>query len=178
MHFFDEAFETGYKEYQMLFTLYMGRSKLNLCMAQFGKCKEDALEALKIKPEDAQMWLILARSRYFLERWSEGQKYLQQGLDKCPGDKKLLKLKETFDVAVKNESIRANDVATLQTMKMDKKLEVYRNLRGKKCKIGKKVHHLPESVELQIFTDDDNKLHFPVLLLYDEFMATDFIQDW
>jgi len=63
-------------------------------------------------------------------------------------------------------------------MKQDKKLEVYRNLRGKKCKIGKKIHHLPESVELQIFEDDDSKLHFPVLLLYDEFMATDFIQDW
>ena len=63
-------------------------------------------------------------------------------------------------------------------MKQDKKLEVYRNLRKKKCKIGKKVHHLPESVELQISEDDDGKLHFPVLLLYDEFMATDFIQDW
>lgn len=75
MHFFDEAFETGYKEYQMTFTLYMGRSKLNLLLAQFGKCKDDCLEALKIKPESANMWLVLSRSRYFLEKWQEGLKY-------------------------------------------------------------------------------------------------------
>lgn len=51
MHFFNEAFKTGWKEYQSMFTLYMGRSKLNLLIGQFGKCKEDALEALKINPE-------------------------------------------------------------------------------------------------------------------------------
>ena len=77
MHYFAEAFKTGYKEHQMLFTLYMGRAKLNLLIAQFGKSKEDALEALKIKDNDAQMWLVLVRSRYFLEKWGEGMKYIK-----------------------------------------------------------------------------------------------------
>jgi hypothetical protein len=36
----------------MLFTLYSGRAKLNLLIAQFGHCKEDCLEALKIKDND------------------------------------------------------------------------------------------------------------------------------
>ena len=76
MHFFNEAFKTGYKEYQMLFTLYMGRAKLNLLIAQFGKCKEDCLEALKIKETDEQMWLVLSRSRYFVEKYQEGLKYI------------------------------------------------------------------------------------------------------
>jgi hypothetical protein len=49
LHFFDEALATGYKEYQTLYALYMGRAKLNILMAQFGRCKEDALEALKIR---------------------------------------------------------------------------------------------------------------------------------
>jgi hypothetical protein len=49
MHFFTEAFDTGYKEPEMLFTLHMGRAKLNLLIAQFGKCKEDCLDALKLK---------------------------------------------------------------------------------------------------------------------------------
>lgn len=31
---------------------------------------------------------------------------------------------------------------------------------------------------MNITVDSKGKLHFPVLLLYDEFMATDFIQDW
>lgn len=93
MHFFNEAFNTGYKEYQMLFTLYMGRAKLNLLIAQFGKCKEDCLEALKIKDNDEQMWLVLSRSRYFVEKYQEGLKYINQGLEKCPGSAKLLNMK-------------------------------------------------------------------------------------
>jgi len=51
-------------------------------------------------------------------------------------------------------------------------------LREKKCKIGKKVHFLPEIVEISITVDSEGFIHFPVLLLYDEYMATDFIQDW
>jgi hypothetical protein len=31
---------------------------------------------------------------------------------------------------------------------------------------------------MNIRVDAKGKLHFPVLILYDEFMATDFIQDW
>jgi hypothetical protein len=63
-------------------------------------------------------------------------------------------------------------------VKDDEKLAVYRSLRSKGVKIGKKCHHLPETVEMNINLDSKGKLHFPVLILYDEFMATDFIQDW
>jgi hypothetical protein len=55
---------------------------------------------------------------------------------------------------------------------------VYRNLRGKKVKLGKQIHYLPEIVEVAITEDSQNMLHFPVLILYDEYMATDFVQDW
>ena len=96
MHFFTEAFETGYKEPNTLFTLYMGRAKLNLLIAQFGKCKEDCLEALKLRPKDDQMWLILSRSRYFLEKWSEGLKYAEDGLKVCPTSAKLQNMKVLF----------------------------------------------------------------------------------
>jgi hypothetical protein len=148
----------------------MGRAKLNLLTAQFGKCKEDCLEALKIKPEDEQMWLVLARSRYFLEKYTEGLKYCNQGLEKCPHSRKLMALKMTYEQSIENEKQYVKEISTLQSIKEDKRMEVYRNLRGKKVKIGKRVHHLPESLELQISLDEDGKLHFPVLLLYDEFM--------
>ena len=46
-----------------------------MLLAQFGKCKEDALEALKIRDDDESLWLVLVRSRYFTEKWQEGMKY-------------------------------------------------------------------------------------------------------
>mmetsp|Transcript_32917 Transcript_32917/g.50329 ORF Transcript_32917/g.50329 Transcript_32917/m.50329 type:complete len:149 (+) Transcript_32917:345-791(+) len=148
MHFFNEAMATEYKEPKTRFELYMGRAKLNLLIAQFGKCKEDALEALKFKDTDEQMWLILSRSRYFVEKWQEGMKYTEQGLAKCPGSPKLLHMKGLYVEALAYEKQCIQDVATLQAQKEDGKMKIYRNLRSKKVKLGKKVHHLPESVEL------------------------------
>jgi len=63
----------------------------------------------------------------------------------------------------------------MQALAKDKRLSVYRNLRSKRVKIGKKIHYLPEIVEVATTEDSQNKLHFPVLILYDEYMATDFI---
>ena len=51
-------------------------------------------------------------------------------------------------------------------------------MREKKIKLGKRIHYLPEIVEVNIELDSSGKLHFPVLILYDEFMASDFIQDF
>jgi len=76
----------------------MGRAKLNLLIGQFGKCKEDCLEALKIKGDDENMWLILARSRFFLDKWQEGLKYVGTGLEFHPKSEKLLHLKKSFEV--------------------------------------------------------------------------------
>lgn len=66
----------------------------------------------------------------------------------------------------------------MKTLQSDKKIEVYRALRSKGVKLGKKVHHLPEIVDVNIWLDEEGLLHFPVLILYDEFMATDFVQDF
>jgi hypothetical protein len=62
--------------------------------------------------------------------------------------------------------------------KEDVKMNVYRTLRSKKVKIGKCMHDLPATVESSITIDKKGKLHFPVLILYEEFMTTDFIEDW
>ena len=77
-----------------------------------------------------------------------------------------------------HEKVIVKEVAGLTALKEDQKIKVYRKLRENKVKLGKKVHHLPDSLELQITLDDYGKLHFPVLFLYDEFNQTDFIQDW
>jgi len=60
-------------------------------------------------------------------------------------------------------------------VKTDKKLAIYRQLREHKVRLGKKIPYIPEGQDIEISVDKDGKLHFPVLLLYDEFMQTDFI---
>jgi Cns1/TTC4 Wheel domain len=139
--------------------------------------RDDCLEARKYKQTE-QVYTVLARSRIFLERYKEAVEYCLEGVKLFPDS---IVLKSVLTKAREEESKelkRIEDVSTIQAMTKDKKLSVYRNLRQKKVKLGKRIHFLPEIVELQITEDADGTLHFPVLLLYDEYMATDFIQDW
>lgn len=57
-------------------------------------------------------------------------------------------------------------------------MRVYRALISKGVKLGKAMHDLPASVDGNIWVDKRDRLHFPVLILYEEYMVTDFIQDW
>lgn len=121
---------------------------------------------------------MLARSRIFLDRFREGADYAAEGLKLFPESASLKAVLARAQEEEKKETKRIEEVATMQALSKDKKLSVYRNLRSKKIKLGKKTMYLPETVELQISEDAEGRLHFPVLLLYEEYMATDFIQDW
>lgn len=72
----------------------------------------------------------------------------------------------------------ASQIDTLKQEKENDKINVFHALRANKIKIGKPLQEVPVDVNLEITMDKYKKLHFPVLLLYDEFMVTDFIQDW
>jgi len=66
----------------------MGRAKLNLFRANFGHCKNDCLDALKLKQSE-QIWFILVRTRYFVEKYDECLKYAKQALEKYPNAHKI-----------------------------------------------------------------------------------------
>jgi len=57
----------------------MGRAKTNMLIAQFGRVKEDCLEALKLQ-ETEQAYTILAKSRILVERYREAIEYCEKGL--------------------------------------------------------------------------------------------------
>jgi hypothetical protein len=110
-----------------------------------------------------------------VERYREAIEYCEKGLKKISDSKSIKAVLENAKEEEKKENKRIDEVSTVQALAKDKKLAVYRNMRSKKIKIGKKVHFLPEIVEVSITEDSKSKLHFPVLILYDEFMATDFV---
>jgi hypothetical protein len=142
---------------------------------QCGHVKDDCLEALKWRDDDYQCYFILARSRLAVEQYGDCVKYIKQGLVKCPDSKKLHELNIKCSEALELELERVKQITTISEAKEDKRLEVYRNLRSKGVKMGKRLHQLPETVDMTITLDKRGKLHFPVLLLYEEFMTTDFI---
>ena len=66
-------------------------------------------------------------------------------------------------------------IELINEAKQDKMMEVYRAIRSKGIKLGKKILDFPEIADFHVKLDSRGKLHFPVLILYDEFHVTDFI---
>ena len=151
---------------------------MNLLRAQFGKTKEDCLDALKLRKDDEQCWFILARSRMFVEKYEECLKWTNQALEHFPLSGKLNDLKQKATKAHEAEVARVKKIELIHEAKEDKMMEVYRAIRAKGIKLGKKILEFPEIADFYVTLDKRGKLHFPVLILYDEYHVTDFIQDW
>lgn len=156
----------------------MGTAKANLLRANFGKVKDNCLEALKWKDDNEQCYFVLARSRFFVQKYDECMQYVNKGLEKFPTSAKLHDLNNKCQNELSKEMERAKEIETIKTVHEDKRMQMYRNLRGKKIKLGKRSVAIPEVHDVEIKLDKKGILHFPVVLLYDEFMATDFIQDF
>ena len=52
LYCFEQALDQKCGEPELEFDLYIGRGKLNLLRGQFGKAKDDCLDAIKIKDND------------------------------------------------------------------------------------------------------------------------------
>lgn len=121
------------------------------------------------------MWVVLSRSRYFIEKYDEGLKFARQGLEQCPNSTKLENMAAVHTEGLAKENRIVAEIETLTAVKTDKKLAIYRQLRENKVRLGKKLNYDVQGQQIEISLDKDGKLHFPVLLLWDEFMQTDFI---
>ncbi len=70
MFCFDQAIEAKATDKELLYYIYIGRAKANMLSAQFGRAKEDCLEARKYRVTE-QGFTVLIRSRIFVEKYKE-----------------------------------------------------------------------------------------------------------
>lgn len=95
LYCFDEglAYKKDITDQDLTHKLLMGRAKTNMLIAQFGKTKEDCLDALKIK-ETEQAYTILAKSRLLVERYRDAIEYCEKGLKKFAESKAIKEIME------------------------------------------------------------------------------------
>lgn len=62
-------------------------------------------------------------------------------------------------------------------MKEDEKSMLYTLLTDRGIKLKQQYHNIPPNYEAKIFSDEDKILHFPVLIVYEEFNTTDYLRD-
>ena len=71
-----------------------------------------------------------------------------------------------------------NKMETFKNMKNEKKIGLYDELTSKGIKLENQLVNVPPGYEAEIYKDEENKHHFPILVLYEEFNMTDYIQDF
>ena len=121
LHCFDQGIDQKCGDAKIEFDLLMGRAKLNLFRHQFGKCKTDCLDALKIK-QNEQIWFILVRSRYFVEKYDECLNYANQALEKFPNSIKIKELHLKSKAELDKEREHMTQVQLINQGKDDEKL--------------------------------------------------------
>ena len=63
-------------------------------------------------------------------------------------------------------------------MKEEEKLYLYEELSQKGIRLKPQIHNIPHGYQSDIYKDDNNIFHFPLLIIYEEFNMTDYIQDF
>lgn len=76
------------------------------------------------------------------------------------------------------EKKKMEEMALINKLEEAKMQQLFKEIKKYGIKIGKKLHFLPQDIGANLYIDDYNNLHFPVIILYDEFMQCDFIQDF
>ena len=64
-----------------------------------------------------------------------------------------------------------------KNMKNDERIILCNLLSERGIKLKKQYHSIPPNYEANIFCDQENILHFPVLIVYEEFNNTDYLRD-
>ena len=74
-----------------------------------------------------------------------------------------------------------NDLSKMEAfknMENEKQILLYDELTNKGIKLEKQIVSIPSGYQAEIYKDKENKYHFPILVLYEEFNMTDYIQDF
>jgi hypothetical protein len=167
------------------YDLYYFRTQIQLMVKNYGYAIEDLKSALfYVDNDDAYLSLIecyVAQENYEralkeiknrIKKMSELE--IPQQMEKL----KLFKMEQEKVLAyIKEIEDKLEKMETFKNLENKEKLKLYDILTRRGIKIKPQVHKIPANVEANIFLDEDRIIHFPVLIVYEEFNTIDYIQD-
>lgn len=167
------------------YDLYHYRTQIQLMIKNYGYAVEDLKSALFYQDND-EAYFTLIECYVAQECYEKALKVVKKRMKKCvdmhlPDEKakyKLLKIEEEKILKYINElEEKLEKIETFKNLENKEKLKLYDILTRRGIKIKPQLHKVPANVEANIYLDEDRLIHFPVLIIYEEFNMTDYIQD-
>ncbi|KAJ0110862.1 hypothetical protein Patl1_01666 [Pistacia atlantica] len=148
--------------------LYANRAHVNLLLGNYRRALMDAEEAIKLCPNNVKAYYRAAKASLVLNLLNEAKSFCEKGLEQDPDNKELKKLAGEIDSRKQEEDERQALVS---------KADLASAIQNRGLKIGKAMFQELTGLRKPVL-DNNNILHWPVLLLYAEVMSSDFIEDF
>ncbi|CAI2371935.1 unnamed protein product [Moneuplotes crassus] len=177
MNCFTKGIAEECKDKEINYELHLLMARCEFQQKNYGKLKEHVDQALKNK-ETAQLYYYGAISRLNTEKWDDCVEYCKGCLKIEDSHEKCRELMKIALVKQMKEKKKMEEMALINKLENEKMQKLYYLIKSYGIKIGSKLHFLPEDIGANLYIDEYNILHFPVIILYDEFMQCDFIQDF
>lgn len=177
MNCYSEGIAQNCKDSKINYELHLGMAKAEMSLKNYGKLKEQVELAIKFK-ETAEIFYLGAWSRFHVNKWQECIDFCKKALILDENHKEAKSFMAYALGEMMKEKKKMDEMALINKLEEAKKLELFSEIQKYGIKVGKQLHYLPQDIGASLYLDDYNVLHFPVIILYDEFMQCDFIQDF
>jgi hypothetical protein len=164
------------------FDLYMFRVGIQIMVRNMGYAIEDIKSALFYKDDDEAKYLLI--DCYIkMEAFDKAKAIIEKSKKKAVELQEYEKIKlyekkeEEIQTAKEEFNEKLQKLQIFKDMENDQKLRLYNELSRKGIKLKQQIHNIPANYQANIYTDDLGKYHFPILIIYEEFNMTDYIQD-
>ncbi|GAB4841271.1 hypothetical protein Ancab_022003 [Ancistrocladus abbreviatus] len=153
--------------------LFANRAHVNLLLGNNRRALEDAEQAIKLSPTNIKAFYRAAKASLSLEMLREAKSHCEKGLELSPDNEEVKKLTRQTDIRLSEHKRHEAEVASA--------LRAAKNLvaafEDRKLKFGKAMYQELTGLKKPVL-DNNNILHWPVLLLYAEVMSSDIIEDF
>lgn len=84
---------------------------------------------------------------------------------------------EKIKIVERENHLKIQNLEVFKNMNNEEKAKITKVLIEKGIKLKQQFHKIPPNHEAKIYLDEENLLHFPVLIVYEEFNTTDYLRD-
>eukprot|EP00026_Physarum_polycephalum_P001325 Phypoly_transcript_01326.p2 GENE.Phypoly_transcript_01326~~Phypoly_transcript_01326.p2 ORF type:complete len:339 (+),score=57.25 Phypoly_transcript_01326:2158-3174(+) len=175
--FYTKAIEQNVPDQEKASIYYSNRAAVNLLLENFGLCIEDSLKSVEINPKNIKGYWRAARAYNKLGKLAECIAVCDRGLEQEPGNKEIEAEKKQATEKLEAAKKKIEEERRREAEQAESKRELYSLLEQNQMVMGEKLFDLAH-YPTDIFPDENNQLHFPVLFIYEETSQTDFVQDF
>lgn len=153
--------------------LYANRAQVHLLLGNYRRSLIDAHEALKLNKANIKAYFRGAKAALALESLQDAAQFCSLGLEQDPSNAELAKLRVVIDKKI----LKAAELEKQEAVAVAKAEVLSSALVARGIRMGKPSYK-EHTAGRKPWQDDSKLLHWPVLLLYPEAMASDFIEDF